>query len=136
MSQITLTDGTTTIELDPDLYWSDEHQFAAVEQSVERSLSGALIVQHAIKTAGRNITLQPIDERSAWMRSAVLDQLRAWEAQPALVLTMNLRGANFNVIFNRANGSPIEAPPVTFVSDSVDGDFGDWYRITVRFLTV
>ena len=136
MSQITLSNGVTTLALNPDLYWSDEHQFSAVEQSVERSLSGALIVQHAVKTAGRNITLQPADEYSAWTRGAVVDQLRAWEAQIALVMTLTIRGTAFDVIFNRTGGSPIEAPPVTFVSDSVDGDFGDWYRLTIRFLTV
>lgn len=134
--QITLSDGVTTLALDPDLYWSDEYSFAQIEQAVERSVSGALIVYQGVKSAGRPITLQPPDDSSAWMRSAALSALRAWEANPSVTLTLNLRGVVHSVIFRRADGPPIEASPVTFVADYEPGDFGDWWRVTLRFLTV
>ena len=33
---ITLSDGTTTVTLHPDLYWEDENSWHPVEQTVER----------------------------------------------------------------------------------------------------
>lgn len=51
--QITLSDGTTTIELPPDLHWRDEFSWTPVEQSTEYSLTGALIVQSGARQAGR-----------------------------------------------------------------------------------
>ena len=67
---ITLSDGTTTLVLDPDLYWEDEFAWAAVEQSMTRGLTGRPIIQAALRHYGRPITLRPFDERSAWMTRA------------------------------------------------------------------
>ena len=47
------TYNTTTIDLHPDLYWSDGLDWAPVEQSVQRSVSGALIVMASERIAGR-----------------------------------------------------------------------------------
>ena len=133
---ITLTAGAVTLELDPDLYWADEHSFAQIEQAVERSLTGKVIIYQGVKTAGRPITLQPSDNAAAWMPRATLTQLRAWEADPGLTLQLNLRGTTFPVIFRRFDGAPIEADPVEFVADPLPGEIGDWYLATLRFLTV
>ena len=62
---ITLSDGTTTLALHPDLYWSDEHNWFPVEQTAQRTITGALIVSVATRLAGRPVTLQPEDDRSA-----------------------------------------------------------------------
>ena len=43
----TLTDGTTTTTISDDLMWADEFAWAPVEQTVERSITGALIVSAA-----------------------------------------------------------------------------------------
>ena len=37
---ITLAVGAVQLTLDPDLYWSDEFSWAAVEQSTARSIAG------------------------------------------------------------------------------------------------
>lgn len=86
MSQpvITLTVGGTALDLDPDLYWRDEFDWYAIEQSAERGLTGALIVDEGVRLDGRPITLTPPDDNAAWMPRAVLTQLQAWEAQPGL----------------------------------------------------
>jgi hypothetical protein len=39
---ITLSDGTTTLTLNPDLYWADENDWSPVQQSVETTITGAL----------------------------------------------------------------------------------------------
>ena len=39
---ITLSDGATTLALHPDLYWSDEHNWFPVEQTAQRTITGAV----------------------------------------------------------------------------------------------
>lgn len=133
---ITLTDGVTTLALDDDLSWEDEYQWAQVEQSVDRSVNGALVIDVGVKSKGRPITLTSSDDESAWMSSAVLTQLMAWEADPDLVLTLDLRGRVFSVVFRRHDDLPIDARPVVFVADPLPGGFGDWWIATVRFMEV
>lgn len=133
---ITLTAGGPALELDPDLRWADEFTWFAVEQSVVRSLTGALLVDLGTRVGGRPITLAPADDSSAWMPRATLAQLQAWEADPSLTMTLSLRGVNRPVIFRRHDGAPIDARPVHFVADPLPGEIGDWYLVTLRFLEI
>ena len=128
---ITLSDGTTTVNLNPDLYWSDEN-WLPVEQSVERTLTGALIVSVSALTGGRPITLQPEDDSSGWTRLVDLTVLRNFAAIPGKQLSLTIRGVTRSVIFRHKDGA-IEATPVLHFSD-VDGS--DFYRATLRFLEV
>ena len=132
---ITLELGATSVDLHPDLFWEDENSWHPVEQKVERSITGALIVQAAerLDGKGRPITLRPIDDQSAWMRGEVVSQLRNWAAVPAQVLTLTLRGVTYSVLFRHQDGSAIEADPVVFFSDADDQDF---YRVTIRLMVV
>lgn len=138
MSQppITLTANGLTVALDPDLYWLDEFDWSPVEQAVARSIGGALIIDLALKTGGRPITLKPYDDVSAWMPGATVRQLQTWEADPLLQLTLVIRGSTHQVVFRRESGQPIAARPVAFVADPVEGGFGDWYLVTLRFIEV
>lgn len=130
---ITLSDGTTTLDLHPDLYWNDEQLWTPVEQTVQRTITGALIVSVATKTAGRPITLQPEDDSSAWMPRQTLEQLRNWAAVPGQQLTLTLRGTARTVMFRHHDGSAIEATPVVHFND-VQSD--DWYRCAIRLMEV
>jgi hypothetical protein len=133
---ITLTAGTVVIDLDPDLRWSDEFDWYEVEQTVERSLGGSLVVDQAVKAGGRPITLAPPGQDAAWMPRATLSAIQALERQPHLIMQLDLRGAVFDVIFRRHDAAPISAEPVVFVADPEASGFGDWYLSTIRFLTV
>ena len=59
---LTLADSGTTLTLNPDLYWSDENAWHPVQQAVERTITGAQVIQVAGMTKGRPITLEPIDD--------------------------------------------------------------------------
>lgn len=132
---ITLTVGATTLALADDLRWLDEAEWSPVEQSVERSITGALIVQAAERTAstGRPITLGPPDDTAAWMPRSTLDQLLTWAATPGQVLLLNLRGAAYSVMFRLHEPPAIQADPVVWYSDETDSD---WYRITLSLMKV
>lgn len=130
---ITLTYSGTTLTLPEDLYWNDENSWAPVEQAIERSISGALIVSSATRVAGRPITLTPEDQGSAWMLRNVLDTLRTWAAVPGREMVLTLRGTTYNVIFRHHDGQAIEAAPIKHCNDVQPTDF---YTVTLRFMEV
>lgn len=127
---ITLAVGATTVGLHPDLYWADETDWQPVEQSMQRTVTGAIVLSAATRVAGRPITLQPTDERSAWLTRAAIDQLRAWAAIPGQEMTLTLRGAPRTVVWRHQDGA-IEAAPLVHYSDV---DAGDYYLATLRFM--
>lgn len=129
---IALSDGTISVALDKDLYWPDENDWTPVVQSVNRSITGGLIVQPATRVRGRPITLEPEDDSTAWMPRAAVDQLRNWAAVPGKVLTLTLRGEVRSVMFRHQDGG-LEATPVVHYRDVVPND---WYLVTVRLMEV
>lgn len=130
---ITLADNTLTLTLHPDLAWVDEYNWHPVEQTVERTLTGALIVSSATRTKGRPITLQAVDENSAWTPKVTLDALRNWATVPGKTMTLTLAGTARTVMFRHDEGSAIEASPVVFYSDATSDD---WFRVVLRFMEV
>lgn len=130
---ITLSDGTTTVDLNEDLFWSDENNWHPVAQTAQRSLTGALIVQAAALLKGRHITLEPETDDSGALTLEVLEQLRNWAAVPGQQLTLTLRGVARTVIYRHHDGEAITARPWIHYSDV---QLGDFYLCTLRFMEV
>lgn len=130
---ITLTINPTTVELPADLYWEDEHSWFPVEQTIERTITGALIVQNATRIGGRPITLRGEDERSAWINKATLDQLKTWASMPGQPMALSIRGQSKQVIFRHHDGEAIEATPVVHYAEMQDEDF---YSVTIRLMEI
>lgn len=129
---ITLADDSTTLTLNPDLFWSDEYNWNPVGQEVERSVTGANIIQVAGMVSGRPITLEPEDDSSAWSTRSEVEQLRNWAAVPGKELDLTLRGVTRKVIFRHQDGG-FEARPVLHYREMVAGDF---YLVTIRLMEV
>jgi len=129
---ISLSDGTTTLVLHRDLFWSDEHNWQAVEQTAQRTLTGGLIISAAQRLAGRPITLEPENDSSAWMARSVVDALRNWAAEPGQELTLTLRGVAHTVLFRHQDGG-LEARPVIHYNDANNADF---YLCVVRLMEI
>jgi hypothetical protein len=132
---ISLSDGTTTLVLHPDLLWADKNKWLPVSQTEQRTVTGALIVSAEAMVGGRPITLQPENESSAWMPLTTLTQLGNWAAVPGQALTLTLNGTTYPVIFRHpSNGggqAAVDATPLVHYSDE---QAADWYLITVRLL--
>lgn len=130
---ITLSDGTTVIDLHKDLLWSDEMSWSPVQQTVEQSITGSLIVQIGVRQAGRPITLESEDGESAAMLRSVVDQLRNWAAVPGKQMTLTLRGVTRNVLFRLQDGPAIDATPWIHRDDV---EPGDKYLCTFKFMEI
>jgi hypothetical protein len=130
---ITLNDGSVTLTLPPDLYWSDEYNWNPVEQTAQRTITGAQVVSTALRVAGRPITLAPEDDQSAWMTREMVEQLRNWAAVPGQELELTLRGTTRTVVFRHQDGSGLEARPLVHFSEMDDTDN---YITTLRFMEI
>ncbi|MBF6987257.1 hypothetical protein [Cupriavidus sp. IK-TO18] len=130
---ITLAVGATTVTLASALYWSDENNWSPVEQTAERTITGALIISAAQRIAGRPITLETADDDSGWMHRDVIDQLRNWAAVAGQQMTLTLRGQERTVIWRHHDGGGFEAHPVVHYDDVVDTDN---YLATLRLMEI
>lgn len=129
---ISISDGTTTISLPEDMFWSDEYSWSPIEQAVATSITGAAIVDIGVRTAGRPITLVS-DEQHAWMPFSIVTQLKAWRDTAGKQLTLSLRNANFTVMFRHQEKPAVD---VTAVIDYNAPDAQDWFFGTLKFMEV
>ena len=115
-----------------DLQWVDELQWAPVVQSTERSITGAALIQNALRTGARPITLAADSDMVGWFTRSQLGGLYSLASLPGEVMTLTYRGVARSVIFDHAN-TAIDARPVVPFADVQPGDY---YHVTLRFLTV
>lgn len=130
-----LTD-SVALSLPDDLMWSDEHSWSPAVASVSYLITGALLVQSAVRQGGRPITLVGAADM-AWVTRATVEQLRGWASVPLgasdgrFTLTFS-DGRDFAVAFRHAEVA-IESEPVKGIPARLDTDF---YRITLRLMQV
>lgn len=131
MSDILLSDGSTTLALPGGLEWSDEYAWSPVEQSMTRSVNGKAIVQVAGLVAGRPITLAG-SERRAWVARSVCDAVHACAAVPGKELVLTIRGIAYPVLFRHHEKPAFTARPV---ADRANAP-ADWpHYVTLKFIT-
>lgn len=130
---ITLTHAAsaTMLTLPDALNWVDEYTWSPVQQTTTYTTTGALLIEEAVKQAGRPITLQGSPD-TTWCTRAMVEQLHAWAQTPALLLTLTLRGIARQVTFDHSKEA-LQGLPVLFYQDSAIGS-DDWYVPTLRFL--
>lgn len=114
-----------------DLVWTDEHEYSPLAADARWSIDGALIVDEALRSTGRPITLQGGEDFGVITR-ATLDQLEAWRALPAQPFTLSYRGVAHAVLMDHARGA-VSARPYVERTSYLPGDF---YIPTLRFLKV
>lgn len=131
MTSISYTHNATpkTITLPEDLFWDAEFEWTPVVQSREYTLTGSLIVEEAVKQAGREIVLAG-DDSTSWIDKSTLDDLIASTHIPGLVMILALTsGQTFSVRWDLEK-TPIVATKIfrTFPHDDSDQDFW-WVRL-------
>ncbi len=124
------------LTLPDDLLWSDEYTWTPAVASVSYLITGALLIQSAVRQSGRHITLVGAPDM-AWVTRATVEQLRTWAATPVSEtsgrFTLAFKGQRtFTVAFRHAE-TPIESEPVKGIPAQSDADF---YRLTLRFMEI
>lgn len=137
MAAYILTAGAAVVELQEDMQWVDEYEPWKVAQTIEKSLSGALIIHESAQLAGRPITLASGPD-SGWVQRSVLETLRTLEATAnAANMTLQVPAypsgyRNFTVRFRRDTPAISAAP----VKAKLPPAPTDYYTLTLRLLEV
>lgn len=121
---ITLTPsgGGSVLALPNGLRWLDEYHWSPVVAEVGYSLTGALVLEHGQRLAGRPITLTG-GATWAWITRAQLELLRASMMQASAVYTLTLHDARtFTVRPRHDSEGPILTRPLPIVRDSGPAD--------------
>jgi hypothetical protein len=116
----TLTKGATVLSLPDDMAWPDEFAWSAMAEQRAYSLGGALLRDVAMKLAGRPITLQG-GPNHAWMTRADALTLKSWADADGGNMTLALRGASYDVVFDLA-ADPVTVTPIIDYSDPSSTD--------------
>ena len=99
-----------SLQIPRGLVWVDEFSWSRVDRASEHGTTGALLVDVAVRQAGRPITLQA-DSNAGWMQRSALQALYAMAEEPTATYALTLAdGRTFTVMF--APESPFEAKPV------------------------
>lgn len=119
------------IDIPRTLVWTEEFNWVAPVSAHEYSITGALIVDTAMRQAGRPITLQGVAEHG-WVRRGALQGLYALVNSTTGTLPLVLAdGRTFTVRF--APDSPITADPIARAELPTDQLP---YAVTLRLIAV
>ena len=134
-TKLTNISTSAVIELDDELYPTDEHNWSPVVATTDYTLSGSLVVQQGVRLAGKPITLQS-QEDLGWLTRATVNALRAECAKPNMFFRLDYIADDsiqrVKVMFDHAK-NPIEATPLKgFISPRAD----DFFLVTLRFIEV
>ena len=119
------------IELPRGMLWVDEFNWSAVSKSVDRSITGAQVIDVSLLIAGRPITLQAV-ETQGWIRRTTLQRVQALADEPqGEYLLVLADGREYRVQF--AASDPIAAAPIA--RPELPSDIHP-YVATLRLITV
>jgi len=99
-----------SIILPDELEWVDEVSWSPIEQKLDYSVTGSLLIQSSEKQAGRYITLQGKPE-SGWIDRPTLESLLTLRDSNATMTLLLSDGRSFSVKF-RYSDTPIEVVSV------------------------
>ena len=135
-TKLTNTITNAVIELDDELYPSDEHEWSSLVSSTKYALDGTMIVEQSIRKAGRPYTMQAPSDMGFLTRNTV-NALKAERDKLGATFWLDYRadGAvkRIKVIFDTTGDDAVTAKPVKdFISPSLD----DLFIVTLKFLEI
>jgi hypothetical protein len=114
------------LNLPENLYWQNEFEHKNLAQSVERTVSGGTVVEHAALSYGQKIKLT-----GAWATRAEITVLKALENANAVMSFVSNNGTH-SVVFDIESGG-VEA---NLLSPEVSPSSDTLYELTINLLTV
>lgn len=123
------------IELDDELYPSDEHDWSPLVSSTIYALDGTMIVQQSIRKAGRPYTMQAASDLG-WLPRSTVNALKAERNKLGATYWLDYRadGAvkRIKVMFDTTTDAITAKPVKDFISPSLD----DPFTVVIRFIEV
>lgn len=133
-----LTNTTTgaIIELDDELFPTDEHEWSSVVSSTKYALDGTMIVEQSVRQAGKPYTMQAPNDMGFLTRSTV-NALKAERDKLGATFWLDYRAdgqvKRVKVIFDTTGDDAVTAKPVKeFISPSLD----DLFIVTLKLLEI
>jgi hypothetical protein len=114
------------LSLPENLYWQNEFEHKNLAQSVERTVSGGVVVEHASLSYGQKIKLT-----GAWATRAEIVVLKALESANAVMSFVSNNGTH-SVVFD-IEAAGVEA---NLLSPEVAPNSDTLYELTINLLTV
>lgn len=134
-TKLTNTITNAVIELDDELYPSDEHEWSSLVSSTKYALDGTMIVEQSIRKAGRPYTMQAPSDMGFLTRNTV-NALKAERDKLGATFWLDYRadGAvkRVKVMFDTTDEAINAKPVKEFISPSLD----DLFIVTLRFLEI
>lgn len=119
-----------SLELSPDLIWTDRFKYSPVGQSSYRTLAGNLIVFSQALLKGRPVTLEA-QANMGWLTEEQVQGLIALASVPGVVYNLTIYGETYQVMFRHHDPPALEMEPI------VDGsEPSTWYTGTIKLITV
>ena len=123
------------IELDDDMYPTDEHEWSSVVSNTKYALDGTMIVEQSVRQAGKPYTMQAPDDM-AWLSRSTVNALKSERDKLGATFWLDYLAdgdvKRVKVMFD-TTGDAITARPVKdFISPSLD----DLFIVTLRFLEI
>lgn len=124
--------GKKVLDLHPQFYWIDELDYSPVVQSAPiYTLTGALVIEQALKKAGRPITLSG---DNVWLALHTVQALQALADKLAFVMRLVVPdGRTFSVLFARPALSNLHAIKAVKIDER---NSLDRYQCNLHFITV
>lgn len=135
-TKLTNTVTGAIIELDDELYPTDEHEWSSVVSSTKYALDGTMIIEQSVRQAGKPYTLQAPSDMG-WLSRATVNSLKAERDKLGATFWLDYRADNavkrIKVVFDTTKDDAITAKPVKeFISPSLD----DPFIVTLKFLEI
>ena len=114
------------------LLWDNEFNQNKINQTIQHTLSGSVVVYSGKKLNGYPISLSS-GENYGWLKRSVVEQISALTEDINLVMTLNIRGVNKQVMFDNSKGDGFEATPLfPLVNPTADA----YYRVKINLISI
>ncbi len=124
------------LQLPNDLLWTDEYAWTPTVSKTDVLITGAIVIQSAVKQAGRPVTLSA-DADMGWVPRSTVETLRQWAAVAISDTTgrfeLTMHDSRVLTVGFRHDETPVNASPVLGLPYRNDND---WYNVTLRFLEI
>lgn len=120
------------VDLPSSLIWQDRHEWSGVAQSVDRTLAGREVIEHAALIRGRPITFVS-ETNQGWVSYATVKLLLALYAASGGVFILQVGAESYQVVFRHHEPPAFSARPLI---KRLAPDDSDWFLINMKLMTV